>query len=77
MNLPILQNAAALGAILDAYSAPSLIVDEDVRALFINRAARLALGLEGEQFLPNVAVPGEGRNAPRERGGQAPGTRPA
>jgi hypothetical protein len=47
---PLLEDAAVLGAILDAYPAPSLIVDDDVRALFINRAARLALGLDGDQL---------------------------
>ena len=49
MSLSVLQDAAVLGAILDAYPAPSLIVDDDVRALFINRSARQALGLDAEE----------------------------
>jgi PAS domain-containing protein len=48
MDQSILRDAALLGAVLDAYPAPSLVVDRDVRALFINRSARKALGLEGE-----------------------------
>jgi PAS domain-containing protein len=44
----ILQDAATLGAILDAYPAPSLVVDGDVRPLLVNRAARGALGIEAQ-----------------------------
>lgn len=47
-DLPLLKDAALLGAVLDAYPAPSFVVDDDVRALFINAAARKLLGLEGE-----------------------------
>jgi len=52
VKLPILRDAEALGAILDAYPAPSLVVDKEVRTLFINRAARRALGLQDEQMEP-------------------------
>jgi PAS domain-containing protein len=48
MDPSILRDAALLGAVLDAYPAPSLVVDRDVRALFANRSAREALGLAGE-----------------------------
>jgi PAS domain S-box-containing protein len=36
------------GQIFDGYPAPTLIVDEDVRVLHVNRAARKVLGLEGD-----------------------------
>jgi hypothetical protein len=46
MSLDILQDARSMLAVLDAYPSPSLIVDADVRALFVNRAARHALGID-------------------------------
>jgi hypothetical protein len=49
-----------MGAILDAYPAPTLVVDEDVRALFINSSARRALSVETDA---------QYQNALRERGG--------
>ena len=42
----ILDDAELLRVIVDGYPAPTLIVDDDVRALFLNRAARQVLGLE-------------------------------
>jgi hypothetical protein len=48
MDTSITADAELLGAVLDAYPSPSLVVDRDVRALFINHSARKALGLEGE-----------------------------
>ncbi len=48
MTSPILNDTAMMGAILDAYPAPTILVDDDVRALFINRSARNALGVNTE-----------------------------
>ena len=53
---PILHDAAMLGAILDAYPAPSLVVDDDGRALFINRAGRQMLGLEAQGAAEQVLL---------------------
>jgi nitrogen fixation/metabolism regulation signal transduction histidine kinase len=46
MAAAFLQNTEMMGAILDAYPAPTLVVDADGRALFINKSARRALAVE-------------------------------
>ena len=46
MDQEILANPGFMAEILDAYPAPTLIVDEDVRVLFASRAAREYLGLD-------------------------------
>ena len=50
MGKTILQDAEASVAILDAYPAPSFVVDDDVRVLFMNRAGRQVLGLHGPEL---------------------------
>lgn len=42
------RDAVLLAEVFDAYPAPTLLVDDDVRVLHANRAARLLLGLRGD-----------------------------
>jgi nitrogen fixation/metabolism regulation signal transduction histidine kinase len=49
MSSPLLQDTELMGAILDAYPNPTIVVDDDVRALFINRSARGALGVKTDE----------------------------
>jgi PAS domain-containing protein len=60
MSFPLLQDAESLAAVLDAYPSPTLVVDGDVRALLVNRAARRALGIDD---------PGAAQRALLQRGG--------
>ena len=45
MSQAFLHDAEFLRAVLEAFPSPALVVDGDVRVLYLNRAARRALGL--------------------------------
>ncbi|HVO21173.1 MAG TPA: PAS domain-containing protein [Anaeromyxobacter sp.] len=46
MPQAFLHDVESLRAVLDAFPSPTLVVDADVRALYLNRAAHRALGLD-------------------------------
>lgn len=56
MDLPLLEDKDTLVAVLDGYPAPTLIVDDDVRAEYVNRAGRRALGLESPPELERALL---------------------
>jgi PAS domain-containing protein len=60
MDTDILRNSGLIAEILDAYPAPTLVVDEDVRILFASRSARGYLRLSRED-VPAILL---------QRGGQ-------
>lgn len=48
MSPEILGDSGLIAKLLDAYPAPTLVVDEEARVLFASRAARESLGLGGD-----------------------------
>ncbi|HTP27808.1 MAG TPA: hypothetical protein VMK12_19425 [Anaeromyxobacteraceae bacterium] len=48
MANPLLWDSRLMAEVLDAYPAPTVIVDDDMRILFASRAAREYLGLGGD-----------------------------